>query len=333
VYYWREYYTKITGLDFLLTYRCTAECKHCSYRASPNRKGVIEVKDANNYLKQIVSISDLKGITVHGGEPFLYYEGLKEIIKKAKNLKIPARGVITNSYWATSEKKTREMLEELKKVGLNQITLSGDSFHQEFIPVANIKRSIKIAAEIGIREIWVDSYYLEGKEEINSYNTRTNEILAELYRMKNLVNVEFNAYPLSFTGRASTLTNNAKKMKTEDLTECNLPYWIGGSLADPETIEIDCEGNVTLCPGISIGNAKKESIIEILENYDVYAHPILSRLHEGGLLNLLELAEEKGFVKEKYYMDNCHFCYEMRKFLRPFYQDYLSPMGCYYGIF
>ena len=151
--------------------------------------------------------------------------------------------------------------------------------------------------------------------------------------MKNLVNVEFNAYPLSFTGRASTLTNNAKKMKTEDLTECNLPYWIGGSLADPETIEIDCEGNVTLCPGISIGNAKKESIIEILENYDVYAHPILSRLHEGGLLNLLELAEEKGFVKEKYYMDNCHFCYEMRKFLRPFYQDYLSPMGCYYGIF
>ena len=316
-----------------MTFNCTAECKHCSYRASPKRKGVIEVNEAKNYLEQIISISDLKGITVHGGEPFLYHEELKEIIKKAKNLKIPARGVITNSYWAISEKKTRELLEEMKKVGLNQITLSGDSFHQEFIPVANVKRSIKIAAEIGIQEIWVDSYYLGGKEEINSYNTRTEEILAELHKIKDLTNVEFNGYPLSLHGRATTLTNNVEKRKTEDLTECNLPYWIGSSLADPETIEIDYEGNVTLCPGISIGNAKKEPIINILESYDVYAHPILSRLHEGGLLNLLELAEEKGFAKEKYYVDNCHFCYEMRKFLRPFYQDYLSPMRCYYGIF
>lgn len=316
-----------------MTFSCTAECKHCSYRASPKRKGVIEVKDANSYLEQIVSISDLKGITVHGGEPFLYYEELKDIIKKAKNLKIPARGVITNSYWATSEKKTRELLEELKKVGLNQITFSVDSFHQEFIPITYVKRSIKIATETGIGKIWVDSYYLGEKEESNSFNVKTNEILAKLQNIKKLANVEFNTYPLSFTGRASTLTNNVKKKKTDDLTECNLPYWIGGSLANPETIEIDCEGNVTLCPGISIGNAKKEPIIEILENYDVYAHPILSRLHEGGLMSLLELAEEKGFTKEKYYGDNCHFCYEMRKFLRPLYQDYLSPMGCYYGIF
>jgi hypothetical protein len=111
--------------------------------------------------------------------------------------------------------------------------------------------------------------------------------------------------------------------------KCPLPYWIGGSLENPKTIEIDHNGNVTLCPGICIGNTRTRSVIEILDNYDCNKHPILSFVNEKGPIGLLDLVREKGFEKKKNFVDECHLCYEIRKELRAKYPKELAPNTAY----
>ncbi len=63
----------------------------------------MKVADAEKYLKTLMETQPLQSITIHGGEPFLYFEDLKQILEKAKELEVPQRWVITNGYWAKLE--------------------------------------------------------------------------------------------------------------------------------------------------------------------------------------------------------------------------------------
>lgn len=56
----------------------------------------MKVADAENYLKTLMETQPLQSITIHGGEPFFYFEDLKQILEKAKELEVPQRWVITN---------------------------------------------------------------------------------------------------------------------------------------------------------------------------------------------------------------------------------------------
>ncbi len=110
---------------------------------------------------------------------------------------------------------------------------------------------------------------------------------------------------------------------------CPVPFWIEGDLQHPKTIEIDSEGNITLCPGISIGNTKIQSLTEIIQNYDCDKHPFLSIISKKGPIGLLELATAKGFEETQNYVNECHLCYELRKYLHPNYPLFLAPKECY----
>ncbi|MFX0034828.1 MAG: hypothetical protein ACFE9I_04200 [Candidatus Hermodarchaeota archaeon] len=80
---------KVKHVDFLLTFKCTAECRHCSYKAAPNRTGCIKPKQTYQYLEELIKIFPLESVWVHGGEPFLYFESLEQIIRKANEMDIP----------------------------------------------------------------------------------------------------------------------------------------------------------------------------------------------------------------------------------------------------
>ena len=92
---------------------------------------------------------------------------------------------------------------------------------------------------------------------------------------------------------------------------------------------IDPAGLIIFCQGISIGNAKTEGLSNILKEYDYSAHPIIKILAEEGPKGLLALAKEKGYVSREGYVDECHLCYETRKFLTRYYPDYLAPQSYY----
>ena len=110
---------------------------------------------------------------------------------------------------------------------------------------------------------------------------------------------------------------------------CPVPFWIEGDLKNPKTIEIDSDGNVTLCPGICIGNTHNLSLTEIVGDYDYKKHPILSNIINKGPVGLLDLAKAHGFEHEQKFVNECHLCYELRRYLEPIFPNFLAPEHCY----
>ncbi|MBD3191909.1 MAG: radical SAM protein [Candidatus Heimdallarchaeota archaeon] len=319
----------LKAVDLLLSFKCPAKCRHCSYQAGPNRQKVMKPWQANAYLEELTQTYSLEGLTIHGGEPFLFFKEVMQILQKAKGLAIPKRGIITNGFWADSTENAQRRLLQLKEAGLKDITISADAFHKEFIAIERVQRAVLTSIKVGIEHIWVDSYFLGGVTEENKYNRQTKELLSQLEDLANHSAVEFNRYPVSFKGRAADLAKLLDSSSEIPAGPCPLPFWISGDLRNPGTIEIDPYGNVTLCPGICIGNTNKESLLTILNNYDCSKHPILAFIVETGPKGLLELAKEKGYKQTHSFMDECHLCYSLRKFLRPFYPGQLAPVNCY----
>ncbi|MFW9880712.1 MAG: radical SAM protein [Candidatus Thorarchaeota archaeon] len=316
----------VKNVDFLLTFNCDAECQHCSYKAGPKRTGFMKQKEASEYLKELTRMQLLKAVWVHGGEPFLYFDCLEHIIKEAKSLSIPRIGVITNSFWAKNKKNAEKKINRLKKAGLSVITFSSDFFHQEFIPLEYVKNALISATAIRFDKIYVDSYFVDDVDSHNYFNELTRNNLEIL---KGINGIKFHRFPMSVEGRGTNLIEYLKLKENVPSGKCPLPFWIEGNLQNPETIEIDCEGNVTLCPGISIGNTNLQSLTKIIQNYEVEKHPILSYIFKDGPIGLLKVAQAQGFQQNQQFVNECHLCYELRKFLQPFYSYSLTPKDCY----
>jgi pyruvate-formate lyase-activating enzyme len=317
---------QIKGVDLLLTFKCPSKCKHCSYKAGPERTGYMELMDAERYLEELTATQPLQSVGVHGGEPFLFFEHLAQIMKKAKELNVPRRGAITNGYWAKTKAMAKKKLVELKEAGLTWITFSVDGFHQEYVPLENAKNGVGVAATLGFENVWVDSYFLVDPKSDNSYDILTREAIENLGESGKF---EINRWQVRFAGRAADLAKHVKSKAEIPNGKCHLPFWISGGLENPEIIEIDFEGNVTLCPGICIGNTKTKSLAEILQEYDYLEHPILSIIAKEGPIGLLKIATAKGFKQDQKFVDECHLCYKIRKFLRRYYPRHLAPEKCY----
>jgi organic radical activating enzyme len=321
---------KVKVADFLLTFKCPSTCKHCSYKAGPERKGHMNPEDIESYLQILAEAQPIQSVGAHGGEPFLYYELLKGMIETANNLGIHRIWVITNGYWAKDKSEANKKLAELKKAGLTSITFSVDSFHQEYIPLEHAKNGIEIAAGLGFERVCVDAYFLDEPNIQTRFDNIYDQLTSQGLENMEKLEVMINRRRVGFEGRAATeLTKYVNEKIETPQGPCQIPFWIGGNLENPEGIEIDYEGNVTLCPGICIGNTKTTPLKQILEQYDVTKHPILSIIEEEGPIGLMKLATSNGFIQQKNFVNECNLCYEMRRFLRPRFPQHLAPQMCY----
>ena len=87
-------------LSFLVSYKCTNECKHCAVQASPNQEEItIKPEDIRNYLEDITKNYVLGEVNFFGGEPLLNFNLLISLIEEAKKFDIPKIGLPSNGYW------------------------------------------------------------------------------------------------------------------------------------------------------------------------------------------------------------------------------------------
>lgn len=317
----------LTGCDFLLTFKCVAQCRHCSYKASPDRKGVMAVTDFQKYMTVLANEQSLDSITFHGGEPFLFYETLKRCIEIGHKLGQREIAVITNGYWGGNPGNAQTKLQELRKAGLTSIYFSVDAFHQEFVPFQSVHTAINAARAIALNKIVVTSYFLGSIDAQNSFNQKTEEYLERLRLPEDF---RIDRHSLNIVGRATDQLASYLRCKSGiPRGKCVLPHWAGETLKDPKTIEIDFLGNVTICPGLRIGNAKSESLSKIIKDYDYREHPIIKLIVEGGPCKLLDMPQARENIDRGKYVNECHLCYELRKQLRGCYPEFLAPEGCY----
>ena len=112
----------------MLSYKCSASCRHCMYACSPKWESDWIKKDDLIYglskLSSSIKPSPLGGHSVSlnygmhftGGEPFLNFELLLGAVEIAERFQIPSTFVETNCFWCVDDEATREKLRLLKEL-------------------------------------------------------------------------------------------------------------------------------------------------------------------------------------------------------------------------
>lgn len=294
----------VTGLHFLLTYRCNAECDHCFLHCSPRSQGTFTIGQIRSLLAEAEKIGTIKQIYFEGGEAFLYYPLLLESIRLARSAGFNV-GIVTNAYFATGDEDIRLWLSPLKELGISDLSISNDPFHYDNEADNPALRARRVAQELGLP---VAEIHIEEPSVISGQDPKKGEAVIGGGTM--------------LRGRAAEkLTGGLPVRNWEEFTECRHE-----ELEQPRRVHLDSYGNVQICQGISMGNAWNMPLSELVTTYSADSHPVCGPLVMGGPARL---AREYDVSHDDRYVDECHFCYNLRRSLLYRFPEYLAPPQVY----
>jgi hypothetical protein len=309
----------------LLTYKCNCACEFCYYNCSPDKGGLMPVDTAINAWRSLkILAGEQARVHLTGGEPFLYWQRLVEILEQVKKEGLtPCDLVETNGFWAASEKIAVERLELLDNLGVRRFKISTDPFHQEYVDIEAVRRLAKIAKEIlGPQRVLVRwQKYLDNPVELRGLD-------AEQRNRKLLSAME--DYPCRFTGRAaSQLAALAKSEPIESIAAMNCK----SDLLGAKGVHIDPYGNVFsgTCSGMIIGNINDNPLEQIWSQFDPSGNDFIGTLFHHGPAGLLDKATDQGYQKASSYATKCHLCTNIRQFLfdKDLEKSVVGPGECY----
>jgi len=274
--------------------------------SSPQAPGTFTLEQLQTVFEELVKIGSITRVYFEGGEAFLYYPLMIEGIRIARDKGFET-GIVTNAYWATTEKDAELWLKPLYELGITDLSLSEDTFHSEDIVKSPTRHAqaaaIRMGIPVGVISIGRPSVEMkEGSEQVRGEPVIGGSTM--------------------FKGRAvDKLIEGLPTRQWHIFTEC--PY---EDLRNPKRVHLDPYGNIHMCQGISIGNMWQAPLSELIDKYDCNSHPISRPVVEGGPALL---AKEYGIKHEDQYVDACHLCYCLRLALLDRFPQYLTPRQVY----
>jgi MoaA/NifB/PqqE/SkfB family radical SAM enzyme len=251
-----------------------------------------------------------------GGEPFLYWDRLIEILQEGKKRNLgPADIIETNGFWATSPEITTKRLKALDELGMHRLKISTDPFHQEYVDIEPVRLLANMASDIlGSDRVLVRwRKYLEAPVKMKGLSPlgdglRQGEDLEQQYLGA------LRDYPCRFTGRAGgKLAESAATVPIESIK----PMTCKMDFLGAKGVHIDPFGNVFngTCSGIIIGNVNAKNLEDIWKDFSPAQNEFISTLFEQGPAGLLENTAIISYKKSKVYANKCHLCTSIRNFL------------------
>lgn len=309
----------------LLTYRCNAKCEFCYYNCSPKQNGLMSVDIAVNAWQSLKNLAgDSARIHITGGEPFLYWDRLVEILQEGKRQELgPLDMVETNGFWAADEGIIKERLKILDELGMHRLKISCDPFHQEYVDIEPVRRLANVARELlGEKRVLVRwEKYLDSPVEMRGLSQGD---LDRQYRSA------VKDYPCRFTGRAA---GKLAELVTEDTVEQIAQADCKEAFLGAKGVHIDPFGNVFsgTCSGIIIGNINQSPLENIWKQFHPANSEFISTLFNLGPFGLLEKAAKLGYEEAKVYAGKCHLCTGIRQFLfdNGLERSIIGPAECY----
>jgi hypothetical protein len=307
----------------LLSYRCSAACRHCMYACSPRWKADwIARQDIEQLLSLLAgkiqpspwgdrAISLNHGLHFTGGEPFLNFELLLEAVGMAEELRVPSTFVETNCSWCASDDTTREKLELLKQAGLKGIMISVNPFYAEYVHFERTERCIRISAEIfGANVVVYQMAYYRRFKQLGIKDKISLEDYMALTKGERLTD----QVELFLMGRATRQLREfypAYPARTFFHQPCRpsfLRNWHN---------HFDNYGNVMpgYCGGISLGHWRDLDTL-VQEGIDLDERPVLRFLIAEDMQGLLDFAEDFGYqASREGYLSKCDLCLDLRRYL------------------
>ena len=303
-----------SSAGLLLTYKCNASCEFCYYSCGPQKNGLMSVDTAIAAWQSLKTLAGNRAkIHLTGGEPFLYFEILEQILTEAKRRNLgPVDMIETNAFWATSEKIVREKISRLNELGINKLKISCDPFHQEYVDIQPVRTLAQTAKKIlGQTRVLVRwEKYLENP--IQNYRACIKD------------------YPCRFTGRAAeklALLFADKPIETFISQNCSADF-LGA-----KSVHIDPYGNVfsSTCSGIVLGNITHTPLEKIWQDFQPSNNELINALFTTGPYGLLKAAANGGYAPLPLYADKCHLCTHLRQFLfsKNLFSETVGPKNCY----
>jgi hypothetical protein len=309
----------------ILSYRCSAACRHCMYACSPRWPADwISQEDLAATLESLAGkilpspggadiMSLNHGLHFTGGEPFLNFELLCVAVRMASDLEIPSLFVETNCFWARTDQETRGKLEILKRCGLVGILISINPFYLEYVPFERSERAIRIAREVfGFNVAVYQQEYFRRFKELGVRGRLPIQEFLELEDSGDFArNTEF-----FLNGRAPYAMEEFDLFPRYRAARlCNLPC--SPSFLRSWHNHFDNYGNFMpgYCGGLSLGDCRRlDALLD--EGIDLDARPVLSFIIADNFSGLLAFAEEHGYRQRRSgYLSKCHLCADIRKFL------------------
>lgn len=295
----------LRNIGLFMTYRCQVACPHCIIEAGPERTEEMLIEDMFDWIRQIASYRDghVKVLSLTGGEPFFNVPVLKSVSDYAASYGLFV-SVVTNAYWASTEKEAIRLLENLPAIQM--ISISADKYHQKFIPFSRVKNAIAAAEVHNIP-------YTIGVCTENEADRAYQAIIRKLHQATDgeriLTAVTFRA------GRALQKNGNCN-YETSTIPPTS-------ACASGSSPIIFPNGRVTACIGpiidltsshpLVLGNLKEETLAAILDRSE--SNPILHAIRIWGPKSLITLAQKAGLDRELpaiFIKDSvCHACYDL----------------------
>jgi len=314
-----------SSAGLLLTYKCNAECEFCYYNCSPQKNSLMPVDTAIRAWQSLkILAGDAAKIHITGGEPFLYWDHLLEILRQAKKQNLgPVDIIETNAFWAENEKIITKRLKALDELAMKRLKISCDPFHQEYVDIEPVRRLADLAAKIlGEKRILV----------------RWKKYIDEPIDMKNLSPDQLNQhylsamkdYPCRHTGKAAGKLAQLVADKTvRSLSSMNC----SSAFLSAKGVHIDPLGNVFsgTCSGIILANVNQNPLEDIWERFHPADNQFINTLFSKGPAGLLDKAEKLGYKTAALYADKCHLCTDIRNFLfdKGSCKSVVGPGQCY----
>jgi hypothetical protein len=311
----------------ILSYRCSAACRHCMYACSPRWDADwITEEDLGALLSQLAphiepapygpdSISLSHGLHFSGGEPGLNFELLYKAVEIADTLRIPSTFMETNAAWCTEDTVAEEKLAELKGRGLKGIMISVNPFYAEFVPFSRTERCIRASLDIFGHTTIV--YQAEYYRRFRQWGLRDRVPFEQYLEMESSADV-FRNVEFFISGRAPyslghILGRHFPRFPAARLcaVPCSPPFlrqWHN---------HFDNYGNYMpgFCGGISFGDYRRLDRL-LAEGIDTDRKPVLGSIAAGNFKGLLDFACQQGYREsDGGYFSKCHLCIDIRKHL------------------
>ena len=263
-----------TKLAFTLFRKCNASCSMCCFDSNPNCSEKLRIERIKQYIDEAKGIEYITTISFTGGEPFLEYYELLDLVKYASSSGKRVT-TITNGFWATSYEFAYSRLKELQDAGLKHISVSHDSYHKEYIKSEYVANLLKAASQIGLPSTMA-CVKIKGEKIEDILDGLDNSLYA----------TDLEIVPCLPAGGAKTTFNDCDYDRTLRTDTEGLRCIYGGNLV------VAYDGNIYPCcsqmvfeTGLSIGNFEELSL-----------HEVLKKVKNNALLYLLRNKELKIFT-------------------------------------
>ena len=297
-------YINLKRIEFIITDNCTSKCSHCSIPVE-KKNGVIDLNVAIQALETCHSKFSIDSIMTFGGEPMLYPKITNEIHKKAYELGIEKRQIITNGFWTRDKEKIDNYSKMLKENKVNNILVSVDSFHEDHLDFEIVKYTVKSLSNQKFESLKIHPCWYEAPNSDNKYDNKTRELIKEIENL----NIETSKGNILLPDKGSVKNHPERFPKTIDFSslKCtDIPYT--NLPNNVESICLDTNGKIEMCNGDSY------SISEFLRNYDPFKDEGIKKMILQGSNGLLEYANQYNVLQNKDgYYSLCEFCKDIRK--------------------